>query len=193
MSTAADDALRDWTIDALATLRRESARSADTHLLRLTFPGFAGIDFYFKDEAAHPSGSLKHRLARSLYLYALCNGRLRPGQAAVDASSGSTAISEAWFARLLGIDFTAVMPACTAPRDACHRARACTSPGSSTRSQRPPSACTSAILRGAVQVGMTAVNSSPSRRANQASEIAVLPDDASTTRWPGRSRPLHSA
>ena len=116
MNAAADDALRDWTIDALATLRREAARSADTHLLRLTFPGFAGIDFYFKDEAAHPTGSLKHRLARSLYLYALCNGRLRPGQRVVDASSGSTAISEAWFARLLGLQFTAVMPTCTAPR-----------------------------------------------------------------------------
>jgi cysteine synthase A len=33
----------------------------------------------------------------------------------VDASSGSTAISEAWFARLLGLRFVAVMPACTAP------------------------------------------------------------------------------
>ena len=34
----------------------------------------------------------------------------------VDASSGSTAISEAWFARLLGLPFIAVMPACTAPQ-----------------------------------------------------------------------------
>ncbi|KGM56824.1 cysteine synthase [Lysobacter arseniciresistens ZS79] len=109
-------ALREWTIEALARLRREAARSADTHLLRLEFPGFPGIGFYFKDEAAHPTGSLKHRLARSLYLYAICNGRLRPGQPVVDASSGSTAISEAWFARLLGLRFTAVMPACTAPR-----------------------------------------------------------------------------
>ena len=106
---------REWVAGAIAVLRREAARSADTHLLHMTFPGFAGIDFYFKDEAAHPTGSLKHRLARSLYLYALCNGRLRPGQAAVDASSGSTAISEAWFARLLGLPFTAVMPDCTAP------------------------------------------------------------------------------
>src|SRR3546814_1598 len=111
-----DAALRDWTIDALEKLRREAARSADTHLLRLEFDGFPGIGFYFKDEAAHPTGSLKHRLARSLYLYALCNGRLRPGQPVVDASSGSTAISEAWFARLLGLQFTAVMPRATAPR-----------------------------------------------------------------------------
>ena len=110
---AADD--RAWAAAAIAQLHREAARSADTHLLHMQFDGFPGIDFYFKDEAAHPTGSLKHRLARSLFLYALCNGRLHAGQSVVDASSGSTAISEAWFARLLGLDFTAVMPACTAP------------------------------------------------------------------------------
>jgi cysteine synthase A len=107
---------REWTLSALGTLRREAARSADTHLLRLDLPAFPGIPFYFKDEAAHPTGSLKHRLARSLFLYALCNGRLHQGQTVVDASSGSTAISEAWFARLLDLPFVAVMPACTAPR-----------------------------------------------------------------------------
>ena len=106
---------RAWVAEAVAALQREAARSADTHLLHVTFAGFPGIDFYFKDEAAHPTGSLKHRLARSLFLYALCNGRLRPGQAVVDASSGSTAISEAWFARLLDLNFTAVMPEGTSP------------------------------------------------------------------------------
>ncbi len=106
---------RAWVHAAIGKLARETARSADTHLLKVDLPGFPGIDFYFKDEAAHPTGSLKHRLARSLFLYALCNGRLREGQAVVDASSGSTAIAEAWFARLLGLSFTAVMPACTAP------------------------------------------------------------------------------
>lgn len=106
---------RDWINDALGRLEKEAARSADTHLLHLAFDGFPGIDFYFKDEAAHASGSLKHRLARSLYLYALCNGRLKKSQVVVDASSGSTAISEAWFARLLDLSFTAVMPACTSP------------------------------------------------------------------------------
>ncbi len=113
---AAGDPDRTWVNDALTQLRREAGRSADTHLLRVDLPAFPDIAFYFKDESAHPSGSLKHRLARSLYLYALCNGRLRPGQPVVDASSGSTAISEAWFARMLGLSFTAVMPACTAPR-----------------------------------------------------------------------------
>jgi cysteine synthase A len=107
---------RAWSRQSLSRLQQEAARSADTHLLRMELPGFPGIDFYFKDEASHPTGSLKHRLARSLFLYALCNGRLREGQVVVDASSGSTAISEAWFARLLGLPFVAVMPACTAPR-----------------------------------------------------------------------------
>jgi len=82
---------RAWVHEAIDRLAREAARSADTHLLKIELPGFAGIDFYFKDEAAHPTGSLKHRLARSLFLYALCNGRLREGQDVVDASSGSTA------------------------------------------------------------------------------------------------------
>ena len=106
---------RAFVSKAIETLAQEAARSADTQLLRLDLPSFPGIPIYFKDEAAHPTGSLKHRLARSLFLYALCNGRLRAGQTVVDASSGSTAISEAWFARLLGLPFIAVMPACTAP------------------------------------------------------------------------------
>ncbi|HQZ30601.1 MAG TPA: PLP-dependent cysteine synthase family protein [Arenimonas sp.] len=110
-----DAPCRRWLHAALASLGQEAARSADTHLLRVDLAAFPGIVLYFKDEASHPTGSLKHRLARSLFLYALCNGRLSEGQGAIDASSGSTAISEAWFARLLGVPFTAVMPDCTAP------------------------------------------------------------------------------
>ena len=108
--------MRDWSNQSLLRLRQEAARSADTHLLQLDIPAFPDVGLYFKDESSHPTGSLKHRLARSLFLYALCNGRLHAGQTVVDASSGSTAISEAWFARLLGLPFIAVMPACTAPR-----------------------------------------------------------------------------
>jgi cysteine synthase A len=39
---------------------------------------------------------------------------LRNGQAVINASSGSTAISEAWFAQRLGLPFIAVMPRSTA-------------------------------------------------------------------------------
>src|SRR5207245_4018716 len=62
------------------------------------------------------TGSLKHRLARSLFLYAICNGWVTEGTTVVEASSGSTAVSEAYFAKLLGLDFVAVMPASTSPQ-----------------------------------------------------------------------------
>src|SRR5699024_3060252 len=71
------------------------------------------IDLYLKDESVHPTGSLKHRLARSLFLYALCNGCIHEGTTIIEASSGSTAVSEAYFARLLGLPFVSVVPAST--------------------------------------------------------------------------------
>jgi cysteine synthase A len=75
-----------------------------------------GIQLYLKDESTHPTGSLKHRLARSLFLYGLCNGWIKEGTTIIESSSGSTAVSEAYFARLLGLPFIAVMPSCTAKR-----------------------------------------------------------------------------
>jgi len=46
-------------------------------------------------------------------LYGICNGFIREGTTLVEASSGSTAVSEAYFARLLGLPFIAVMPRST--------------------------------------------------------------------------------
>ena len=108
-------AQRRWVADAIHTIEADFNRSADTHLIPLDLPGYQGIDVYLKDESSHPTGSLKHRLARSLFLYALANGWLREGGTVIEASSGSTAVSEAYFARLLGVPFVAVMPACTSP------------------------------------------------------------------------------
>ena len=107
---------RDWVAEAVRRIEADFNRSADTHLLKLDLPrlGKAGVDLYLKDESTHPSGSLKHRLARSLFLYGLCNGWIRPGKPVVESSSGSTAISEAYFARLLGIPFIAIAPRATA-------------------------------------------------------------------------------
>jgi len=104
---------RDWVNEAIRRIEADQNRSADTHLLHLTLPAFPGIDIYFKDESSHPTGSLKHRLARSLFLYGLCNGRIGPQTTIIEASSGSTAVSEAHFARLLGLRFIAVVPRST--------------------------------------------------------------------------------
>ncbi len=108
---------RGWIKDTLTKIDGDYRRSADTHLIPLTLPASIAspdIDIYFKDESTHPSGSLKHRLARSLFLYAICNGWIRQGTTVVEASSGSTAISEAYFARLIGLPFYAVVPRSTA-------------------------------------------------------------------------------
>src|SRR6187402_561491 len=115
--TALQTSSSPWLSAAIARIEADYQRSADTHLIPLPLPEFAahGIDFYLKDESTHPTGSLKHRLARSLFLYALCNGLIHQASTIVEASSGSTAVSEAYFARLLGLPFIAVMPRSTSP------------------------------------------------------------------------------
>ncbi len=105
-----------WVKHAISEINADYQRSADTHLIRLPLPAFPGIHLYLKDESTHPTGSLKHRLARSLFLYGLCNGWIKEGTPIIESSSGSTAVSEAYFARLLGLPFIAVMPSCTAKR-----------------------------------------------------------------------------
>ena len=104
---------RRWVHEAIERIEADFARSADTHLIRVELPAQPGIDLYLKDESTHPTGSLKHRLARSLILYGLCNGWIGEGTTLVESSSGSTAVSEAYFARLLGLPFVAVMPRTT--------------------------------------------------------------------------------
>ncbi|WP_186643786.1 PLP-dependent cysteine synthase family protein [Fluviispira vulneris] len=101
---------QEWLNIAIKKINADFNRSADTHLFKANIPSLEGIDICFKDEAAHPTGSLKHRLARSLFLYALCNGWINEKSTIIEASSGSTAVSEAYFARMLGLKFIAVMP-----------------------------------------------------------------------------------
>ncbi len=102
--------MREWVNQAIATIEADFQRSSDTHLIRVDLPALPEIDFYLKDESTHPTGSLKHRLARSLFLYGLCNGNINEDTAIIESSSGSTAVSEAYFAKLLGLRFIAVMP-----------------------------------------------------------------------------------
>lgn len=106
----------DWIRNAIRIISCDQMRSADTHIHKLEIPGLKGVDIYLKDESTHPTGSLKHRLARSLFLHAICSGKIREGTHVIEASSGSTAVSEAYFAKMLGLRFTAVMPRNTASK-----------------------------------------------------------------------------
>jgi cysteine synthase A len=126
MIDAADSAGRDWVARAVTIIDADRLREVDTPMFELHVPEIPGCRIHIKDETAHPSGSLKHRLARSLFLHAICNGDIRENTTVVEASSGSTAISEAYFANLLGLEFIAVVPQSTAPakREAIERAGA---------------------------------------------------------------------
>ncbi|TDQ48232.1 PLP-dependent cysteine synthase family protein [Actinorugispora endophytica] len=106
---------RSWVDEAIRRVAADANRSADTHLHVFPLPEEWGVDLYLKDESVHPTGSLKHRLARSLFLYALANGWVTEHTTVVEASSGSTAVSEAYFARLIGVDFITVVPRGTSP------------------------------------------------------------------------------
>ncbi|GAB3281063.1 PLP-dependent cysteine synthase family protein [Parahaliea aestuarii] len=99
-----------WINRAIAIIEADIQRSSDTHLLKVELPAVEHVSLYLKDESTHPTGSLKHRLARSLFLYGLCNGLIQEDTPIIEASSGSTAISEAYFAQLLGLPFIAVIP-----------------------------------------------------------------------------------
>ena len=105
--------MSDWCNQAINRIEADFRRSADTHLLSIELPAIDGISLYLKDESTHPTGSLKHRLARSLFLYGLCNGLIDENTTIIESSSGSTAVSEAYFARLLGLPFIAVVPKST--------------------------------------------------------------------------------
>ncbi|MCZ8378324.1 PLP-dependent cysteine synthase family protein [Mycobacterium sp. CPCC 205372] len=118
-ATAARSQPREWLDNAIRLIEADARRSADTHLLRYPLPSAwcadADVALYLKDESTHITGSLKHRLARSLFLYALCNGWIGENTTVIEASSGSTAVSEAYFAALLNLPFIAVMPSTTSP------------------------------------------------------------------------------
>ena len=115
-SDAASNASRSdrrWARHALELLEAEAGRSGWTPLLPFRVEGLEGVDLYLKDESLHPTGSLKHRLARSLFVHGLCNGDIGRGTTIIEASSGSTAVSEAYFAQILDLPFVAVLPRAT--------------------------------------------------------------------------------
>jgi cysteine synthase len=93
---------RDWVNNAIRLIEADAHRSADTHLLRYPLPSAwsdnAGIELYLKDETTHITGSLKHRLARSLFLYALCNGWIGedPNARRESSDSGLDSVLVVW-------------------------------------------------------------------------------------------------
>ncbi|MEY6569461.1 pyridoxal-phosphate dependent enzyme, partial [Streptomyces sp. PGLac3x] len=107
---AADDHPHAWAARAIRLLRDEARQHGPTPLRTLRLPGVPGIDFHLKDESAHPTSSLKHRLVRSLFTYALAGGAIQDSTPVLVATGGPVAVAAAHFARLLDLPLTAVVP-----------------------------------------------------------------------------------
>jgi len=69
-----------------------------------------GVRLFAKAEWFNPGGSVKDRAARSIVEAAERDGRLRPGRALLDASSGNTAVAYAMIAAAKGYEATLCVP-----------------------------------------------------------------------------------
>ncbi len=67
------------------------------------------VDMYVKCEAFNPLSSVKDRLALGVINDAERNGKLKPGQTVIEATSGNTGISLAMVCAVRGYPFVAVM------------------------------------------------------------------------------------
>ncbi|WP_336212999.1 PLP-dependent cysteine synthase family protein [Nonomuraea sp. LPB2021202275-12-8] len=94
-----------WDIRALGLLQAEPPTPLIDFPVRA-----AGIRLLLKDESAQPTGSLRHRHARALFRQAVLDGLLAEGTTVVEATGGNAAVSQAWYARRLGLPYIAIMP-----------------------------------------------------------------------------------
>jgi cysteine synthase B len=69
-----------------------------------------GVRLFAKLEGQNPTGSIKDRIVRTMLLAAEREGRLRPGDTIIEASTGNTGIALAMIGRALGYDVRIVMP-----------------------------------------------------------------------------------
>ena len=84
----------------------------DTPIVRLhTFEKeVPGVELWAKCEFFNPGGSVKDRAAYQMIKDALRDGRLKPGQAIIDSTSGNTGVAYSLIGGALGFPVTLVMP-----------------------------------------------------------------------------------
>ncbi|NTG51606.1 cysteine synthase family protein [Agrobacterium rhizogenes] len=85
-----------------------------TPLMSITLPG-RNATLILKIEKNNPGGSMKDRMARSMVVAALNDGRLKPGGTIVESSSGNTGIGLALAALEFDMRFIAVVDHHAAP------------------------------------------------------------------------------
>ena len=80
-----------------------------TPIVRINRLAPEGIEMFVKVEFFNPGGSVKDRLALAVILDAEASGALKPGQTAVEATSGNTGIALAMVCAARGYPFVAFM------------------------------------------------------------------------------------
>ncbi|CCD72840.1 Tryptophan synthase beta chain-like PALP domain-containing protein [Caenorhabditis elegans] len=101
---------KEWTRDAIQKMWSERNLMGSTPIHVIDPPGLPSVRLVFKNESASLTGSLKHRYSWSLMMWALLEGHVKNGTHVFEASSGNTACSLGYMCRLLGLQFTAVVP-----------------------------------------------------------------------------------
>ena len=80
-----------------------------TPVVRLHRIGPARVSLHAKVESFNPGGSVKDRLAIAIILDAEAQGRLKPGDTVIEATSGNTGVALAMVCAARGYKFVAVM------------------------------------------------------------------------------------
>ncbi|HVE86395.1 MAG TPA: cysteine synthase family protein [Myxococcales bacterium] len=75
----------------------------------------AGVRLHAKLELFNPGGSVKDRAALQMIRDALADGRLKPGGALIDSTSGNTGVAYAMLGAALGVQVHLVMPSNVTP------------------------------------------------------------------------------
>jgi cysteine synthase len=81
----------------------------DTPVMRINRLAPEGVELYVKCEAFNPAASVKDRLALNIIEAAEREGRLKPGQTVVEATSGNTGIGLAMVCAAKGYPFVVTM------------------------------------------------------------------------------------
>jgi cysteine synthase B len=109
MSSVAREDLRAFSV---------SSYIGHTPLLRLSGALWQlpqGVEVYAKAEHLNPGGSVKDRAALKIISEAISEGKLRPGQVILDATSGNTGIAYAMLGASLGYRVALCLPANASP------------------------------------------------------------------------------
>jgi cysteine synthase A len=102
-----------WLEWAIGQVEADANRIADTHLHPFPLPPKWGHQSLLEGRVGASDREPEASARAMLVLYGLCNNWINEDTTLVEASSGSTAVSKAYFARLLHLPFVAVMPAST--------------------------------------------------------------------------------